>query len=192
MKRFVLILSLVLLCVGNLKSQTITSGTWKNGLKELVAVPDSMTYNEFLKLQRKVTWQRIFASAFIPGYIHFYADHMKVGWGIIVGRLIGASLMVYGLLDEINYAGTLNFYSVVTEKDQIEARSQRNLTLFITGMAINVLGFAIDWARGDWLISKERDEVLYKYGLKLRAKVSPKVSFIGGEPIYGVNFKIKF
>lgn len=190
MKIFVLALMLFLISWGSVKSQTISPGTWENGLKEITAVPDSMSYIEFLKLQREVTWQRIFASAFIPGYIHFYADHNETGWYIAVGRLIGTSLMVYGLLDEINYAGTLNFYSVVTEKDQIEARSQQNLILFISGALINAVGFAIDWARGDWIISKERNEVLYKYGIKLRAQVSPKVSFLQGTPVYGVNLKV--
>jgi hypothetical protein len=192
MKKFITIFSLLLLFVANLNAQTISSNSWKNGLKEVAAVPDSMTYDEFLKLQREVTWQRIFAAAFIPGYIHFYAKHSEAAWYIFAGRLVGASLMVYGLLDEVKYAGTLDFTSMITDKDQIEARSQRNLTLFIAGTVINALGFAIDWARGDWIISKERNEVLYKYGLKLRAKVSPKVSFLQDSPVYGLNLKINF
>ena len=192
MKKLVLLFAFLFVFAGKYNAQTVSVNSWKNGLKELAAVPDSMTYKEFLTLQREVNWERIFASAFIPGYIHFYADHSDEGWYIVFGRTVGGALMLYGLLDEIDYAGTLDFLSVVTKKDEIEARSQRNLTLFLAGTAINILGFAIDWAHGDWLISKERNEVLYKYGIKLRAKVKPEVSFFQNKPVYGLNFKINF
>ncbi len=175
-----------------LQAQTISTHSWKNGLKELAVVPDSMTYNEFLTLQREVNWQRIMASAFIPGYLHFYADHQKEGWYIVAARSIGAGLMLYGILDELHYANTLDFISAITKKDELEDRSERNLILFITGTVINVLGFSIDWAHADWVISKERNEVLYKYGIKMRGKLSPKVSLIEGTPYYGFNLRINF
>jgi hypothetical protein len=191
MRKMFLIMG-ILLFTSMLSAQTISTHSWKNGVKELAPIPEGMTYEEFLKLQREISWQRIFASALIPGYLHFYASHEKEGWYIVVTRSIGMGLMLYGLLDEVNYVNTLNFFSAIAQKDEVEDRSQRNFILFLAGFGINALAFSFDWAHADWVISKERNEILYKYGIKMRGEVAPDVSFLNGGLIPGVKVKIRF
>ena len=161
-------------------------------MKEVTKIPDGMTYNEFLRLQREITWQRIAAAAFIPGYLHFYADHNKEGYYILAARLLASGVMIFASLDELKYSNSLNFFSVISDVDHIQARTERNLILFLGGTIINFIGFAIDWTHGDWLIENERNQILYKYGLKIKAKVNPNLSFYENEPVFGVNLSISF
>jgi len=174
-----------------LSAQTISTHSWENGVKKLTSIPEGMTYDEFLKLQREISWQRIVASTLIPGYLHFYADHDKEGWYVVATRSIGTALMFYGLLDEVNYANTIDFFYAIANKDEVEDRSERNFILFLTGFTINVLAFSFDWAHTDWLISKERNKILYKYGIKMRGEVTPDVSFLNGSLIPGLKVKIR-
>ncbi len=173
-------------------SQSIENSQRYNGVKEVTKIPDGMTYNEFLRLQREITWQRIAAAAFIPGYLHFYADHNKEGYYILAARLLASGVMIFASLDELKYSNSLNFFSVISDVDHIQARTERNLILFLGGTIINFIGFAIDWTHGDWLIENERNQILYKYGLKIKAKVNPNLSFYENKPVFGVNLSISF
>ncbi len=129
-------------------------------------LPDSMTYDEFVKLQRRLSWQRIFAASVVPGYIHFYAGRQRIGWTIAGVRAAGMLLSGYALLDQARHVDnfSLTFFSVDDSLSSLKARSERNLLLFWTGIALNFLGYAFDWAHGDFVIDSERNAVLYKYG----------------------------
>ena len=122
-------------------SQSIENSQRYNGVKEVTKIPDGMTYNEFLRLQREITWQRIAAAAFIPGYLHFYADHNKEGYYILAARLLASGVMIFASLDELKYSNSLNFFSVISDVDHIQARTERNLILFLSGTIINFIGF---------------------------------------------------
>ncbi len=173
-------------------AQNIDDSQRYNGVKEITEIPDGMTYNEFLKVQREITWQRIAAAAFIPGYLHFYADHNKEGYYILAARLIAGGVMVFAAVDQLNYTNSLNLFSVVSDFDTVQTRSERNFLLFLGGTIVNFIGFAIDWTHSDWIIENERNQIYYKYGLKIKAKVKPNLSFYRNKPVYGVNLVVSF
>ncbi len=173
-------------------AQSIENSQRYNGVKEIVGIPDGMTYNEFLKVQREITWQRIAAAAFIPGYLHFYTDHNKEGYYILAARLIASGVMVFAAVDQLNYTNSLNLFSVASDFDSVQTRSERNLLLFLGGTVVNFIGFAIDWTHSDWIIENERNQIYYKYGLKIKANVRPNLSFYQKKPVYGINLVVSF
>jgi len=135
-------------------------------------LPAGMTYDEFVKLQRYLSWQRIFAASVVPGYIHFYAGHKRMGWSIASVRAAGMLLAGYALIDQSRHVDnfSLNFFTVDDSLSSLKTRSERNLVLFWAGVTLNFLGYAFDWAHGDFIIDSERNAVLYKYGSPASAK----------------------
>ena len=133
---------------------------------EFKPLPPGMTYVEFTKLQRTLNWKRIFAASFIPGYIHFYAAHKRCGWAIAGVRAAGYVLIGYSVIDELNHTDrlSLSFSGAADPIASYKARSKRNLYLFLSGIALNMMGYAFDWAHGDFIIERERNAVLYKFG----------------------------
>ena len=131
-----------------------------------------MTYMEFTRLQRTLNWKRILAASFIPGYIHFYAGHKKCGWAIAGVRAAGFGLIGYSVIDELNHTDrfSLSFSGAADSVASYKARSRRNLYLFLSGIALNMMGYAFDWAHGDFIIEQERNAVLYKFSRQKRVK----------------------
>ena len=133
---------------------------------QITPLPPGMSALEFTKLQRSLNWKRIFAASFIPGYIHFYAGHKKYAWGIAGVRAIGFGMIGYSIIDELNHTDkfSLSFSGASDSVSAYKARSRRNLYLFLSGIALNMIGYALDWAHGDFIIEQERNAVLYKFG----------------------------
>lgn len=138
-------------------------------------LPQDMTFEELTKLKRELNWKRIFAASLIPGYIHFYAGHSKLGWSIAGIRSVGFGMIGYSIIDEFNYAGnfSLSFIGASDSVAALASRSQRNLYLFLGGIAINLMAYAFDWAHGDYIIENEKNTVLYKFGI--RRKSTPAI-----------------
>ncbi len=167
-----LIISIILLFVGNSNSlysqdmpfESAKKSYMKNHLQKL---PNNMQYDEYKKMLRELNWKRVMVASVIPGYIHFYAEHNKSAWGIFAGRMIGGALMGYALYDQVQIVddSSSSFFFFDGSTADNKDRSVRNLNLFSIGLVMNIIGYAIDWAHGDWIIEKERNEVLYKYGL---------------------------
>ena len=127
-------------------------------------LPEGMSYEEFLKLQRRITWGRWFMAMGIPGYIHFYAHHNRIAWSIVGVRTVSFAVMMYSMIDQINLTDSFSFN--ISEMTSDKERTRRNFYLFMGGLMVNALGFIVDWTHGDWIIEKEKNEVLYKYGKK--------------------------
>lgn len=137
-------------------------------------LPAGMTALEFTKLQRSVNWKRIFAASFIPGYLHFYAGHKKYAWSIAAVRAVGFGMMGFSIVDELNRTDefSLSFSGTADSVSAYKARSRRNLYLFLGGVALNMMGYAFDWAHGDLIIEKERNAILYKYGFQKKRRIA--------------------
>lgn len=133
---------------------------------QITPLPPEMSALEFTKLQRSLNWKRIFAASFIPGYIHFYAGHKKYAWSIAGVRTVGFGMIGYSVIDELNHTDkfSLSFSGAADSVSAYKTRSRRNLYLFLGGIALNMIGFAFDWAHGDFIIEQERNAVLYKFG----------------------------
>ncbi len=145
-------------------SQTIPASRPPRSVFE--PLPAGMTYLEFTKLQRRLNWKRLFAASFIPGYIHFYAGYKKYAWSIAGVRAVGFGMISYSLLDELDHTDSfsLSFSGAADSVSAYKNRSRRNLYLFLGGIALNMIGYAFDWAHGDFIIEQERNAVLYKFG----------------------------
>lgn len=130
----------------------------------IIELPSNISYDEFLKLQRELDWKKIFEAAAVPGYLHFYAQHTQTAWTIAAVRGVGYLLFGYGLVDQVNHWDEPGGW--FSKEAELNSRSKRNLYLFMGGLAINALGFAFDWAHGDYIIERERNAVLYKYGIQ--------------------------
>ena len=122
-------------------------------------LPAGMTLQEYKQMNREITLNRIMLAVISPGYLHFYCDHHDWAWSIFALRATGAAIATYGLVDQLNQTEDFSF-----NFSQEKKRGKMNMLLFLGGAALNALGFAIDWAHGDWLIENERNRVLYKYG----------------------------
>ncbi len=148
----------------NTFAQVSVSKEKYNALKEITPIPKGMNYEEFLKLQRDVNWKKIAVASVLPGFIHFYSKHYTEAYIVLGVRLIGGALMGIALVDQYKLRNDID-YSIVISSQEESDRTERNTILFSTGLVMNILGFAFDWAHGDWVIESERNEVYFKYGL---------------------------
>ena len=189
--RKAVVLLLVALAL-KLSAQDISS--FITQMKGVTRLPQNMTFGEFEKLQRNVTWQRLFAAAVLPGYIHFYAGHKRAGYTIATVRSAGAMLTAYALADEIRQSSSLGvpLFGVSDTLNAYKARSERNLALFFIGLALNTAGYAFDWGHGDFIIERERNAVLYKYGLQKNWQPAVGVWLDSRRNLLGPTIRISF
>ncbi len=177
MKRFIfafLFLALFMpLSAQDLQFEKSQSGT-------IPTLPDSMTYNEFEMLSRRLTWQRIMIAGFVPGYVHFYAGHKRLGYTIAGVRSVGMLFSLTGILREWQATKKLSLSSF--------ENWDANFYLFITGLFLNAAGYAFDIANGDHIIETERMKVQFKF----RKPDSPCFSgiFERSFPAFGFSFNL--
>ncbi len=180
----------ILLIAANFSfSQIINDNPKYNAVKEIVDMPEGMTYEEFLKVQRTLDWKKIFAAALIPGYIHYYAGHENAAWGIFAFRMVGGAFIGYAMYDQLRYTDGFNFVQDGLT-DELKKRSQRNFIIFSVGVIMNMLGYGYDWAHGDWIIESERNEIYFKYGIKKETKLG--LMYNPEFNIVGLNYSIHF
>ncbi len=181
----IIILSLVCLSAVNAQNQTLQVPFPKITADSLLTMelpkqmfpdhwPGDMTYSEFNMIRRKLTWKRIFLAAMVPGYIHFYIDRPKWGYSIAVVRGSGYLLIAYALADQARSMDgyTNSLFEIPQTPASLQKRSERNLLLFLSGIGLNMCGFATDLAHGDWTIEAEKTSVLFKYKIQLNREVS--------------------
>ncbi len=147
-------------------------------IETIPTLPQGMSYHEFKMLSHSITWQRLMIATFVPGYIHFYIEHRKAGYMIAGVRGTGILLSAVGLLRQ--WQQTKEFSLSMMDD------SETNFYIFFTGLLLNTAGYAFDIAHGDWLISKEKMQIQFKY----RRLLSPCCAGIPNEslPMVGINF----
>jgi hypothetical protein len=162
-----------------------------NALKEITAIPRGMNYEEFIKVQREVNWKKIAVASVLPGFIHLYAKHYTEAYIIMGVRLIGGALMGIALVDQYKLQNDID-YSVIIDSDEESDRTERNTILFSTGLILNVMGFAFDWAHGDWVIETERNEIYFKYGLDSKRRKALGISYNTQFNYPSITFSYRF
>jgi hypothetical protein len=187
MKKIALVIILLFASV-SVNAQVTGTNPKYNAIKEIVKIPDGMTYEEFRRVQRTLDWKKIFAAALIPGYIHYYAGHEDIAWKIFAFRMFGGALIGYAMYDQLRYTDGFNFAEDGLT-DELEERSQRNFIIFSVGIIMNMLGYGYDWAHGDWIIEQERNEIYFKYGLDKSQKVG--MMYNPDFNIVGLNYSIR-
>lgn len=153
-----------ILIITNTPAQVSVSSEKYNALNEIKPIPLGMTFEEFQKIQRNIDWKKITVAAILPGYIHFYSDKTEIGWIIFATRLTGGLMMGFALYDQYKITNALDFAIDLNSKED-RSRTRTNAIVFSTGLVLNMLGFAFDWAHGDWIIELERNQVYFKYGI---------------------------
>ena len=153
MKNFIISLYLLLFSLAAVQAQPV-----KIQREPIPDIPPEMTFKEYQQLVRELDWKRIGLSALVPGYIHLYAEKRKLAYTIAGIRGCGMVLSSGALWRQWYEAKTFQFVR--------GGHWEANFTAFMVGMMLNAVGFAFDWAHGDWIIEKERTLVQYKYGLR--------------------------
>ncbi len=175
MKILIFLLLFILLSIQGARAQSVEPHVSSH---EIPSLPQGMTYKEFRMLSHSITWQRLMIATFVPGYIHFYIEHRKAGYAIAGVRGVGFLLSAAGLLRQWQQSKEFNLSML--------DNSETNFYIFLAGIFLNTAGYAFDVAHGDWLISKEKMQIQFKY----RRLLSPCCAGIQNEPIpmVGVNF----
>lgn len=164
MRTFFLIVVLVLTFSNNSYGQFSIYEEQYNSLKEIQKIPDNMTYEEFLKIQRNVGWSKILISAVVPGYLHFYADRPIKGSIIAVTRVIGYGFIAYAAIEQYKLLNSTSYNSQFDANEKVD-RMNTNATYFTIGGLLNFIAFFFDWADATMIIESERNQIYFKYGL---------------------------
>ncbi len=162
-----------------------------NALKEIQQIPDSMTYYEFLKIQRNIDWSKIVISAVVPGFLHFYADKPVKAWIVATTRIIGYGFVTYAAIDQYKLLNSTEYSSSfgLTERQD---RMYRNTAYFAVGALLNLTSFFYDWADATLIIESERNEVYFKYGLDEKQRKKLGISFNQTDKSLNINYEYKF
>ncbi len=139
-----------------------------NATSEIIKIPDGMTYDEFLKIQRYVDWSKIMIASVVPGFIHFYTEENEKGFIVLGARILGYGLMGYAAVDQYFLLNDDNFLSNLSVKQE---RKNRNALFFAIGSFLNFAGFFYDWADGILTIEEERNLIYFKYGIDESKKI---------------------
>ncbi|MHB2148726.1 hypothetical protein ACX8XP_06685 [Calditrichota bacterium LG25] len=173
------IIHTLLLCVlvGTATAQDISLQSSR--LHAIPALPDSMTYEEFGMLNRELTWKRMMIAVFVPGYVHYYARHKKLAFGISGTRSLGVLLSAAAIYREGNDTKQLTLDALKEIDD--------NFYLFMAGLFLNAAGYAFDIAHGDWLIEQERMKIQFKY----RKQKGPGIAwfFDRNTPVFSLSLR---
>jgi hypothetical protein len=191
MKNILLVL-IFILSISNITLGQVSVSTAKyNALKEIKKIPEGMTYDEFIKIQRELDWKKIFVSAIFPGYLHFYANHKTEAWIIFGVRVVTAGMMGYAMYDQYQLTSDIDA-GIIFDSDEEARRTERNTVIFSSGLFINMLAYAFDWAHGDWVIETERNKVYFKYGLDNKRRKALGISYNTQFGFPALSFSMKF
>jgi len=158
-----LIFLVIVFFVGNLDAQISITQEKYNALREIQSIPEGMTYDEFLKIQRNLDWSKLFIASVVPGYIHFYLDHPKTAWAILGARVIGYGLMTYAIVDQYDLLNNVP-QDFINAADK-QHRQNNNAIIFTAGAFLNIAGLFYDWAAGAIIFESDRNYIYFKYGL---------------------------
>ena len=127
-------------------------------------IPDKMTYEEYRQLNRNVDFFTMFMSMFVPGYGFFQVEKPGLAAGVIAGRAAGYGLMATGLIRQWDSMQDIGNASELSVGDFNHLLT--NAALFGSGILLNGIGWALDVIGAYHIAKKEKDFVIYKYGLQ--------------------------
>jgi TolA-binding protein len=127
-------------------------------------IPEEMTYKEYRQLNRNVDFFTMFMSMFVPGYGFFQVEKPGLGSAVVAGRTAGYALMTTGLVRQWNSLQDLGNAAELSVDDFNQLVT--NAALFGSGILVNGLGWALDVIGAYHIAKKEKDFVIYKYGLR--------------------------
>lgn len=135
-------------------------------------IPESMSYEEFRRLNRNVDFFSMGMSMIAPGYAMFQVEHPELGLPILLGRLSGYGLMAAAMVRQWNDLRDLwNLRDISLEQfDSLKL----NAALMAAGVGVNFFLWGLDVVGAYHIAKEERDYVIYLYGLETAAAASPE------------------
>ena len=199
------------------KMQSNIFGTDLLNENPIYPIPETMTFEEYQDMNRRLGVGLLLAAIPIPGTIHNYAGEKKIAkkirWvavGSIVSIIMGAistkedgweessyqiSIFNEGEENELRYqmipigsVGTDIEYQYVELNKVIE--SSAATLLFPLGISVLIADYLYDYIYGIKIIENKRDKVRFKYGKKIDFSFEPTYDI--NTKITGINFSYKF
>jgi tetratricopeptide (TPR) repeat protein len=127
-------------------------------------LPESMEYDEYRRLNRNVDFFTMFMSAIVPGYALFQVEKPLGAWSVAGVRVAGYAMMGTAIARQWDHWRDLSRLNSIP--DPRYRRYQENLFLFAGGIVVNGLAWAFDVLGAYHIAKREKDFVIYKYGLK--------------------------
>lgn len=127
-------------------------------------LPESMEYDEYRRLNRNVDFFTMFMSAIVPGYALFQVEKPVAAWTIVGARVAGYTMMATAIGRQWEHWRDLSRLNSIP--DPRYRRYQENLFLFAGGIVVNGMAWAFDVLGAYHISKREKDFVIYKYGLR--------------------------
>lgn len=127
-------------------------------------LPESMEYDEYRRLTRNVDFFTMFMSAVVPGYALFQVEKPLPAWIVASTRIAGYSMMATAVARQWDNWRDLTQLNEIPDPRYRQYRD--NALLFAGGVAINGVAWAVDLFGAYHIAKREKDFVIYKYGLR--------------------------
>lgn len=181
--------TLLLFSTINITAQISIYEEKSNSANQIIKLPEGMSYDEFLKIQKHVDCSKIIIASIVPGFIHFYADRENKGWAVVGIRTLGYGLMGYALINQYQLINDTKIDLNISDKQN---RQNKNALFFAIGSFLNFAGFFYDWADGMLSIEEDRNMIYFKYGIDetQRLKLGLSINKINKYPMFNISFQL--
>lgn len=170
--KYIRISVLILLIWGNLLlAQDFTIyHRYKDDNLQFPDLPASMTLEEYQILSRNLRMADMAYSAIAPGYAHFKAKELKLGYKILGVRLAGYSGLTWSYIKLRDDDSISDIYETI-------GKSGTYSTVFQASLAITIASYIYDWIHGRAVLHKKQELIRYRYSIK--QKMEKDLSRIG-------------
>lgn len=127
-------------------------------------LPESMEYEEYRRLNRNVDFLTMFMSAIVPGYALFQVEKPVPAWTIVGTRVAGYAMMATAVGRQWDDWRDITHLNSIPDP-RYRAYLQ-NAFLFAGGIVVNGMAWAFDVLGAYHVAKREKDFVIYKYGLR--------------------------
>lgn len=122
-------------------------------------VPRAMTFREFDLLSTQVRMQDVFASAIMPGYIHFRIYEKKKGYWLLGLRLLGYGGMIY--LSARNKSWVNLLFNPLAR--YLDPYYKWDIAVVYASGFLILGTFFYDWLHGRYLLQYKQIKIRFKY-----------------------------
>ena len=145
-----------------------------------------MSINEYRILSRNLRMKEMLYATVVPGYVHFYINENRYGYGILVFRSVAyANLAYMALANKVDFS--------ITEKPNL-IFNEDNTTktdIYLTYGAIGIIlgSYFYDWIHGQYVLKKKQENIRYKYNMKMNLSV---INNPNRSQAFGVSLNFQF
>jgi len=158
----------------------------KNDNFKFENINPQMNIDEYRLLSRDLRMKEMIYAMVVPGYVHFYANENKYGYGILALRTVAYGELAYmALTDKISFSLTQKTKLTFKEEDIPKT------DIYITYSAIGVIlgTYFYDWIHGQYILKKKQENIRYKYNMKMNLSL---INNPYGKPAPGMSLNFQF